>query len=63
MCTVHGNGAFWDNGHVRGVSTIQLDSEIRLLKPNGVRYLSIHFNVFSLSTLSTYYAFNLQFTF
>ena len=37
MCTVHGNGAFWDNGRVRGEANFQPESEVRLVKPNFVR--------------------------
>jgi len=37
MCTVHGNGAFWDNGCVRGEANIQPESEVRLIKPNCIR--------------------------
>ena len=37
MCSVHGNGAFWDNGCVRGESMLDLHSEVRVIRPETLR--------------------------
>ena len=37
MCSVYGNGAFWDNGCVRGESMLDLQSEVRVIRPETLR--------------------------
>ncbi len=38
-CSIHGNGAFWDNGRVRGEAELATDAEVRIIRPNIARWV------------------------